>query len=159
MPTRQQTSCKCWKNHNLSRSVHQEFLRGCQSLDDKRRRKITWVGPMCAWTFFGDLIVVTSKGRSRPDQPHRGLLGCCVYMEHMQIYGRGIKFYSCSAHQMKNSAMGEIIRIQFIFLGLVFTLAHYLFSELWKATNKSLSLIPRETDAETHNSSAPHFLE
>jgi hypothetical protein len=52
----------------------------------------------------------------------------CV--EHMQIYGRGIKFYSCAAHQMKNSAMGEIIRIQFIFLASVFTLAHYLFSEL-----------------------------
>jgi len=31
---------------------------------------------------------------------------------------------------MKNSAMGEIIRIQFIFLASVFTLAHYLFSEL-----------------------------
>lgn len=87
---------------------------------------------MCAWTFFGDLIVVTSKGRSRPDQPHIGDCAgmLCVYMEHMQIYGRGIEFYSCSAHQMKNSAMGEIIRIQFIFLGLVFTLAHYLFSEL-----------------------------
>jgi hypothetical protein len=30
--------------------------------------------------------------------------------------GYQILFLRCAAHQMKNSAMGEIIRIQFIFL-------------------------------------------
>jgi hypothetical protein len=55
-----------WKNHNLSRLVHQEFLRGCQSLDDKRRWKITWVGRSCAPGPFWGLDCGNFKGEKPP---------------------------------------------------------------------------------------------
>lgn len=87
-------SCKCWKNHNLSRWVHQEFLRGCQSWDDKRRleNNMGWPilerlgpfrGPDCG----------NFKGEKPPWSTASVYIGEMLCMEHMQIYGRGIEFY------------------------------------------------------------------
>jgi hypothetical protein len=59
-----------------------------------------WPADLVRLDLFGDLIVVTSKGRSRPDQPHLyigEMLCVCVCGTHADLWeGYRILFLRCA---------------------------------------------------------------